>query len=413
MGRTATTGWSAALSVVVGATALVTLLVQAACSTDDVSEAPARLSSAAKTEGGGDAGACSPNCKALDPVTSLNELPGCARASTTANVVECAGNLACYLGRNPTKMEFLLAMGLGNVDVLRERICLPRSDSTQPIPEPRTDQGNGKVVPRAYRCIAGEFTPGTVWCSYTTLSDDTTIECTDISGPFGKNGISEACGQNQVGFDLSSICQTLAGDTTNEKPPVKPGDLFQQLNNQALTDCSGCHTKMPAKADGGDAGAPCYKFPFVGVFPVCPLNPLVPFCDGEGGAAVCKDGSKITCTDAADPARCADGSQALCSDGQPAICITRMRPSPGPTSGPDCDEARAMLAYALQLQTELPADELPDWANVQFLEAWLAVICPKKEADGGDAGDPVEERDGGTTDDAALAVETNRVERIP
>jgi len=269
-----------------------------------------------------DGGGCSPLCGTYAKVDSLSKLPSCASQiggrMTSESVVSCVSNLACYLGRNPTKAEFLQAMGQGTSrEALGFLTCLQSTESVQTLPDPVAGPDGG-TSPLGYRCIGGTFVPdtdtltrGSVWCSYTTVDNDDSIECAQIQ----RFGVTDSCGTDPIGLHLNTICQSLdgAGSQADSGSSLDEAAkaLLKQLTEEAVGSgkaCSQCHPPIST-----EMGVTCFKFPFLGGTPLPPLRTVIVQC--PGGDPVCTDGSKPKCPNVEVNAVCNDGTLAKCSGG--------------------------------------------------------------------------------------------------
>lgn len=278
---------------------------------------------------------CSTKCPTYDETYSkMSRIPAClALASSnqpsSALLAKCAGALACYLGKKPTKMQILDAIGLFNneqgfgpakhIKIIK---CLGDSDSSQNITPP-TITPDGVTV-NMMRCIAGLNLDDAVWFSFTTDMDDLSIEAADI-----KDSRSGICGTRPLGVDFETICQTIDSlkafdDLTSELQAKAIGTSPEFANGE----CSICHTKLAGSTSNQSQ---CFFFPMRANTPLCPNRPYAPYCEkdpratktevGLGAAKpACKNGKAPICdgknglvTPFPEPA-CADGSTPACPD---------------------------------------------------------------------------------------------------
>src|SRR5262245_31140861 len=127
--------WKRILVGAVGAAALA-----GACAPEDEDrEAPDTESYAADTNPPQELNGCSDKCPETDvEYDTLDEIPECDSTLHTEDITRCAVALACYLGRSPTKLEFLEALGelSESGGILATTRCLAATLSTQQIPDP-------------------------------------------------------------------------------------------------------------------------------------------------------------------------------------------------------------------------------------------------------------------------------------
>ncbi len=294
---------------------------------------------------------CSSQCPAnAAPLASPADAPGCAAtygensgATPTKDIVACLTNLACALGRNPTKVEALAALGVNSPkSMLGASVqCSAASESGQPIPDPLSLPDGGELE-RAMRCISVPFVPAGAWCSFTTLPDDGTIECVNlINGPGD-------CGTDPVGIDVNHLCQQI--DETKEVDAAPDGGAAASVYDGLLKEategqgCYTCHDPTAAKARNGKS---CYLFPINGGVAKCPL---------KGATGIFLEKLKTIAADFSE----------LCSLMRD-IKTNAARASDAGIKEPDAGDAGER-----------------QWRNTSFVDAYLAQFCAPRDA-GADA----------------------------
>ncbi|MEZ4449654.1 MAG: hypothetical protein R3B09_09250 [Nannocystaceae bacterium] len=342
---------------------------------------------------GAPANACSDQCPfaqggglpaMVGPGSKLPYVEGCAerkpppRAPTSA-IVECLTNLACHLGRNPTKIEALTALGIDRpTSMLGPNVIYSASsESGQPITNALSDKPEGI---RSLRNISAPFTEGAPWCSFTTLSDDFTLECMNI-GFLGAPDF-ETCGTEPVGIKLDELCEALDETTTTPASAAVFKTLAATGVDGGADSCDVCHEQLTGRS--AKNGKDCYFFPIAGPVALCPTKALLAKCAKETDKPSCADASIPRC-----PSRTTKtGSTATCNNGADATC-------PGPANA-TCQihvgvfgeiqelptnfvEQSSLCVTMKQIQKNAAAQlqqgpSLP-WTNTTFIDAYVDAFC--------------------------------------
>jgi hypothetical protein len=318
----------------------------------------------------------------VPPGSKLPFVAGCAEngapaTAPTSAIVRCLSNLACHLGRNPTKAEGLEALGVGrDKSMLGSNVIFSASSASgQPIPNALNDKPEGV---RAVRSISSPFFEGAPWCSFTSLADDNTFECMNI-GFFAPP--SESCGTEPIGIKFDELCEKLDEATTT---PASDG-VFTALAETGVDggqdSCTVCHDAMDNKK--AKNGKQCYFFPIAGPIALCPLRALAATCDNEGDTATCADQSEPSCPSVTQiegaTATCDDGKAATCPGPKNAIC----KVNPGvygtnqntPTAFKDGSLCTVMAQIAKNAKKEIEQGPSLPWTDTTFVDAYLAAYC--------------------------------------
>jgi hypothetical protein len=385
--------------------ALAASAIAAGCEIDSHTQAPDKgLVASARQQMYTDAvpGACSQNCAfapgggmpAGAPAgTSLANVQGCAlnggvpsgvnKQVGTSNIVTCLVNLACHLGRSPTKIEALQALGVGASSSMLgvNAMCSPSSQSGQPIPNATSDTPEGM---RALRCVTTPFFQGAAWCSFTTLPNDDTIECVNMDFTSAPNF---TCGTDPVGIHLNDLCGKI-DDATVVPPGGSVFDALVQVGGDGGQDsCNVCHEETVGKK--ANPNKPCYNFPGAGAQLACPLTGLSPACSEEWDTPLCIDGSQPSCpsqtTLTSNKPTCADGSTPMCFvTEQQAICkldpgiFATQQTLPRSLADGFCDLLKQLVANAAR---QADAGPPPEWADMTFVQAYIDSFCPPTAPD--------------------------------
>jgi hypothetical protein len=295
---------------------------------------------------------------------------------STSAIVTCLTNVACHLGRNPSKMEALQALGLGPGSMLGSSVIFSTSsDSAQPIPNAPKAPATGV---HAVRSISASFSEGAPWCSFTSLADDNSLECMNIGfidDPF------ETCGTEPVGIQFDELCEKLDATTTAPASDAVFKSLAATAIDGGQDSCSVCHDQLgKLKAQNGKQ---CYFFPVFTSVVLCPTKALAPFCTNPGDTATCADQSQPRCPSGTQ----VTGSTATCNDGKAATC-------PGPKDA-TCQVHRGVFGSNQTLASnfqngslctmlkqigqnakkEVAQGPAQPWTDTSFIDAYIAEWC--------------------------------------